>query len=64
MKVAFYDDCRGYWNAQTRAMSNCYKKKLEAGISPHEARESCVASYQKSHNKQDWILGYSSGVKK
>lgn len=45
-KTANYQDAGNLMKQQTRHYMDCYKAKLDAGMSAHEARESCIAEYQ------------------
>ena len=58
-KTAFYDDGRGLVQKQTRAYMNCYKAKMDKGMSAQEAWQSCLEEYQKSATN-DWGTKYAS----
>ena len=45
-KKAFYQDAGELMRRQTRHYMDCYKTKMESGLSAHEARESCIDQYQ------------------
>jgi hypothetical protein len=45
-KTAFYQDAGELMRRQTRHYMDCYKEKLDSGLTPHEARESCLEQYQ------------------
>lgn len=62
-RTAFYESVRGYWNANTRGWSNCYKNNCGEGKSPYEAWKTCLDSYQKSENKDEWMLDNPSFTK-
>jgi len=59
IKTAFYEDGRGYWNAQTRSWMNCYKCKSDEGKQPQEAWNICLNEYQAAIDKSDWVLSYT-----
>ena len=58
-KQAYYEDAKGLMQNQSRSWMNCYKMKVDAGISPHEAITACMDEYQ-SRGKGDWALKYAS----
>lgn len=60
VKLAFYDDARGYWNNQTRAWNNCYKLKSDKGMQPQAAWDNCLRDYQSSADRSKWVLSYTS----
>lgn len=45
-KEAFYQDAGELMRRQTRHYMDCYKAQMDAGMSAHEARESCIKQYQ------------------
>jgi len=62
-RKAFYEGVQGYMRMETRAWQNCYKQKYDAGMTPHNAWEDCLNSYQKAGNKADWLLKNASSDK-
>jgi hypothetical protein len=60
-KQAFYEDSRGYMSTFSRCWSNCYKKKMDSGMQPQKAWDSCLDEYQHSGKSGNWKLEYSSG---
>lgn len=58
-KTAFYDDSRGLMQKQTRAYQNCYKAKMDSGMSAHKASEACLEEYQSS-GTNDWGMKYAN----
>jgi len=58
-KIAFYDDDRGYWVAQTRAWMNCYKQQSDKKKGPQDAWNTCMEEYQNTDDKGKWVLAYS-----
>ena len=60
IKQAFYEDGRGSLVTQSRAWKNCYKKKVDEGMAPQEAWDSCLKEYQVSSDKSKWSLNYSA----
>ena len=59
LKKAFYDGGQGLAVAQTRALQNCEKQKIDKGMSPQEAKTKCREEFQQANEKADWILDYS-----
>lgn len=57
-KIAFYDGAKGAIHKQTRSMQNCYKLKMEKGMSAQEAFESCTKEYNNSQDNE-WELKYA-----
>jgi hypothetical protein len=45
MKHAFYEDVRGYAMKQERAWMDKYKEKVDGGMGPQKAWESCLDEY-------------------
>ena len=45
MKHAFYEDVRGYMMKQERAWMDKYKEKVDSGMEPQKAWESCLEEY-------------------
>ena len=45
MKHAFYEDVRGYAMKQERAWMDKYKEKVDNGLQPQAAWESCLEEY-------------------
>jgi hypothetical protein len=60
-RQAYYEDAKGLIQPQSRGWMNCYKLKVSAGISPHEAIETCMEEYQTLSNG-DWAFKYASPV--
>lgn len=45
MKLAFYEDVRGYAMRQERAWMDRYKEKVDGGTAPQKAWEECLNEY-------------------
>jgi len=60
IKKAFYDDGRGYMNAQTRSWQNCYKAKSDKGSQPQEAWNDCMKEFQEASDKSKWLINYGA----
>jgi len=60
IKKAFYEDGRGYMNAQTRSWQNCYKAKSDAGKNPQEAWTNCMEEFQTASDKGKWLIDYGA----
>lgn len=58
-KTAFYNGGKGIVQKQTRHMMNCYKVKLDNGMSAQEAWESCKDEYSQGGNKGEWATKYA-----
>ena len=58
-RTAYYEDARGQSQTQTRSYMNCYKAKVDAGMTAQAAWESCLKDYQNLANN-DWTLKYAS----
>jgi hypothetical protein len=61
-KQAYYEDAKGLMQTQSRSWMNCYKMKVDAGISPQKAINGCISEYQ-TLSKGDWAVKYASGKK-
>lgn len=59
-RKAYYDDGKGLVQEQTRCMMNCYKTKLDEGITPQKAFDSCLKEYQTSSKDGKWSLKYAN----
>jgi hypothetical protein len=57
-KTAYYDDAKAIMQNQTRSMMNCYKAKLDSGMSANDALDSCLKEYQDS-NSSKWSFKYA-----
>lgn len=60
IKKAFYEDGRGYMNAQTRSWQNCYKTKSDKGKNPQEVWNDCMKEFQTATDKSKWLLDYGA----
>ena len=58
---AYYEDAQGLIQSETRFMMNCYKAKVDSGMPPHEAKQSCIEEYQ---SKEKWALKYAKNKRK
>lgn len=60
-KKAYYEDAKGLMQTQSRSWMNCYKMKVDAGITPQKAIDSCMSEYQTLDNG-DWAFKYASAI--
>jgi hypothetical protein len=58
-KTAYYDDGKGSMVSQTRSFQNCYKQQCDKKKGPQDAWNTCLEEYQKSGDKDKWVLNYS-----
>lgn len=62
-KQAYYEDAKGLAQSESRGWMNCYKIKVESGMGPQEAINSCMEEYQKKRSN-DWDFKYASNKNK
>lgn len=61
-KKAYYEDAKGLMQTQSRSWGNCYKQKVDAGMAPQKAIDSCIKDYQTLSNG-NWAIKYVSAEK-
>jgi len=45
-KQAYYEDAKGQFQTMSRTWGNCWKIKVDGGMQPQEAINSCIEEYQ------------------
>tara|TARA_R110000824_G_scaffold148242_3_gene317840 strand:+ start:18861 stop:19073 length:213 start_codon:yes stop_codon:yes gene_type:complete len=58
-RTAYYEDGRGLMQNQSRSWMNCYKVKVEGGMKPQAAWDSCLKDYQNLDDGK-WAIKYAS----
>lgn len=58
-REAYYEDAKSLVQNQSRFWMNCYKAKVDAGMSFQNAVESCMDEYQ-DFSSGEWSKKYAS----
>ena len=62
-RKAYYEDARGQMqNHSKRTWMGCYKAKVDGGMSPQTAWDSCLKDYQNLDDGK-WASKYASNIK-